>query len=72
MRAGLGSSDQYIAQWHRESQPCEGDLEQVVEDTAAMLENAWTAERLDAVARRGGVAEKDEAHSGAVLETSNE
>jgi hypothetical protein len=57
MRAGRGSSDHYLADWRRESQTCEGDLERAVDEAVARLEGEWSAERLDRVARKGGVAQ---------------
>lgn len=59
MRAGRGSSDHYLADWRRESQACEGDLEQAVNEAAAQLEAEWSAERLDRVARKGGISQPE-------------
>jgi hypothetical protein len=56
MRAGRGSSDAYLADWRRESQPCEGNLEQAVDAEVKRLEEGFSAEKLEAVVRRGGVA----------------
>lgn len=61
MRAGRGSSDAYLADWRRESQAAEGDLEQAVEARAAALESAFPPELLDRVARAGGVSREEDA-----------
>ena len=55
MRAGRGSSDAYLEDWRRESQPCEGDLEQAVKDEVARLEGLFDASRLDKIARASGL-----------------
>jgi hypothetical protein len=60
MRARKESEDAYLADWRRESEPCGDDLEKTVDETIARLEREWTAELLDAVARRGGVMQKDQ------------
>ena len=57
MRAGRGSSDAYLADWRRESEVVEGDLEKIVADRVAELENAFDNERLEAVVKAGGKAE---------------
>jgi hypothetical protein len=60
MRARKHSEDAYLADWRRESEPCGDDLEKSVNDTVARLETEWTVERLDSVARRGGLLENSE------------
>ena len=60
MRARKESEDAYLADWRRESEPCGNNLEKTVEETVTRLENEWTVELLDMVARRGGVLQKDE------------
>ncbi len=61
MRARKQDEDAYLADWRRESQACGDDLEKTLNETVAKLENEWTVERLDSVARRGGVLQKQEA-----------
>jgi hypothetical protein len=61
MRAGRGSSDKYLEDWRRESRNCEGDLENAVNDEVARLEGAFSPERLDRVARAGGLSEDGDA-----------
>ena len=60
MRARKESEDAYLADWRRESEPCGDDLEKTVDETVTRLETEWTVELLDAVARRGGMLQKDE------------
>jgi len=56
MRAGRGSSDKYLDDWRRVSQPCTGDLEQAVADEVSRLERDFSADRLEKVVRAGGLA----------------
>ena len=56
MRAGRGSSDQYLADWRRVPAPCEGHLEQAVEQEVARLEAMFDEPSLDQLARAGGLA----------------
>ena len=58
MRAGRGSSDAYLADWRRESEDSDGDLEKAVQTRVAELERAFPPNRLDAVVRAGGVREE--------------
>ena len=60
MRARKESEDAYLADWRRESEPCGNNLGKTVEETVTRLETEWTVELLDAVARRGGMLQKDE------------
>ncbi len=57
MRAGRGSSDAYLADWRRESEVVDGDLEKIVADRVAELASAFDDERLEAVIKAGGKAE---------------
>jgi hypothetical protein len=54
MRAGRGSSDQYLADWRRESRSCDGDLERAVSDEVLRLEAAFPPDLLERVVRAGG------------------
>lgn len=58
MRAGKGSSDAYIAEWRRESEPCDagGDLQVAADREASRLEALYTDARLAALVRSKGVA----------------
>ncbi len=60
MRAGRGSSDNYLADWRRESRPCDGDLEQAVSDEAMRLESEFPSDALEAVVRARGLLKKGE------------
>ena len=55
MRARRASSTDYLADWRRESRPCEGDLERAVLDEVKRLEDAFPAEILEDVIRAGGL-----------------
>ena len=58
MRAGRGSSDAYLEDWHRLSRSCEGDIEQAVRAELAALEAQFPDDVLEAFAKAGGLAEK--------------
>jgi Virulence factor len=55
-RAGLIGSDDYLNEWRRETRPCGEDLDAAVLDEAERLEDAYPQDRLDRLARDGGVA----------------
>jgi hypothetical protein len=57
MRAGRGSSDDYLEDWRRVSQPCGEDLEQAVADEVARLESEFPPDVLEQVVRANGVAD---------------
>jgi Virulence factor len=54
MRAGRGSSDAYLADWRRESEMVEGDLEELVPKRVTELENQFNEEYLETVVKAGG------------------
>lgn len=54
MRAGRGSSDAYLADWRREAEMVEGDLEELVPKRVAELENQFSEEYLETVVKAGG------------------
>ncbi len=54
MRARKTSEEAYLEDWRRVSSPCEGDLEQAVNDEAVRIETEYTADLLDTLARAGG------------------
>jgi len=58
MRAGRGSSDAYLADWRRESEEVEGDLEQLVAERAAALESLFPEDVLESVVKAGGRVER--------------
>jgi Virulence factor len=55
MRAGRGSSDAYLADWHREPEEVSGDLQELVENRVAMLESRFDHDFLEAVVKAGGL-----------------
>jgi hypothetical protein len=57
MRAGLAGTDEYLAEWRRESRPCGDDLEAEVATEVGLLESAYPAARLKALATAGGHAD---------------
>jgi Virulence factor len=63
MRAGRGSSEHYLADWRRESRPCDGDLEQAVNDEVSRLESGFPPDVLDKVVRAGGMRSGSDASS---------
>jgi len=58
MRAGRGSSDAYMADWRRESEDVDGDLEAIVDARVAALEAEFDAEFLEAVVKAGGLIDE--------------
>ena len=56
MRAGRGSSQQYLEDWRRESRPCGTDLESEVAEEVSRLEALFPADILERVIRAGGIA----------------
>lgn len=59
MRAGKASSEHYLADWRRESQPCaattDAELSKAAEAAAAALEAAFPPELLERVTKNGGL-----------------
>lgn len=58
MRADRGSSDAYLSDWRRESEPCDGDLERAVEEQVRRLEEAYPPDALETIVRAGGIAKR--------------
>jgi hypothetical protein len=54
MRAGRGSSDAYLADWRRESQTVQGDLEALVAEQVRDLQAQFPPESLERVVKAGG------------------
>ena len=54
MYAGLFGTDEYLAEWVRESRPCGEDLEAEVDAEAARLETELDSETLSELAAAGG------------------
>jgi hypothetical protein len=57
MRAGRGSSDAYLADWRRETEVVEGDIEALVESRVAELELRFGDEHLESVVKAGGLTD---------------
>jgi hypothetical protein len=58
MRAGKGSSNEYIAEWARSSRPCGEDLKAEAEAAAAALEARYTDADLERLIKAKGVDEQ--------------
>ncbi len=54
MRAGKGSTDDYLADWRREESRCDDDLDAVATATAAKLEQDYTDERIRILVKNDG------------------
>jgi hypothetical protein len=54
MTAGLADSDDYLAEWHRETRECGPDLAREADTEAERLEARFTQEELQRVAASGG------------------
>lgn len=55
-RVGLIGTDDYLAEWRRETRGCGDDLDAEAATEAARLEQAYDDETLDTLVRAGGVA----------------
>ena len=58
MRAGRGSSDAYLADWRREAEEVDGDLEAQVNERVSAFENEFDPEFLEAIVKAGGLIEE--------------
>ena len=56
VKAGLAGTDDYLAQWRRESRPCGDDLDSEVAAEVALLEAAYPGARLQVLIATGGLA----------------
>lgn len=59
MRAGKGSSEQYLEDWRRESQICNGIPDDAARVEAERLESAFDDELLEKMVKAGGRAVTD-------------
>ena len=57
MRAGRGSSDAYLADWRRETEEVDGDLEALVNERVSAFENEFDQDFLEAIVKAGGLIE---------------
>ena len=55
MRAGRGSSDAYLADWRREAEEVDGDLEARVNERVSAFESEFDPEFLEAIVKAGGL-----------------
>ena len=55
MRAGRGSSDAYLEDWRRVTEDVEGDLEALVNERVAALEQQFDDETLEKTVKAGGL-----------------
>ncbi len=60
MRAGRGGSDEYLADWRRDRQPCSGNLEEEVAAQVAQLESEFSESTLRAIVQANGLAQTRE------------
>jgi hypothetical protein len=60
-RVGLIGTDDYLAEWHRESRPCGDDLDAEAAAEAERLEATYTDELLDSLVRGGGLPDGEDA-----------
>ena len=56
-RVGLIGTDDYLAEWRRETRGCGDDLDAEAAAEAGRLEQAYDDAAIDALVRAGGVAE---------------
>lgn len=59
MNAGLFGTDDYLAEWRRETCECSDDLESVVAAEVSRLESAYPPDVLGQLAESGGTAHPD-------------
>lgn len=56
MRAGKGSTDEYLEDWRREQTNCSDDLDMEVKKAAQEIEDHFDTEALQAIVKSKGVA----------------
>ena len=59
MRAGKGSSNAYLEEWRRESQPCEGNIEAAVSAEVSRLEANFPDDVLETTVKASGLLNKE-------------
>ena len=59
MVAGCSDSDTYIAEWRRETRPCDGDLASSVAGEVARIDAEYSSDRLERLVRAGGFDQAD-------------
>lgn len=63
MRAGKGSSDEYLADWQRRARECGDDIEAEVIAEASRLETTYTDVDLERLIRSHGIDERNSSSS---------
>jgi hypothetical protein len=58
MSAGLFGTDEYLAEWRRETRTCGEELQAEVDAEVARLEQAYAHDRLEQLARSSGREER--------------
>lgn len=59
MRAGKGSSDQYLEDWRRVAEACDDDLDAAAKAQAERLEASFSDEQLERIIKAGGLQTND-------------
>ncbi len=54
LRAGKGSSQDYIDDWRRESVDCDADVQRATDERINEIESSYSDERLDQLAKNSG------------------
>jgi hypothetical protein len=55
MVAGITGTDEYVAEWRRESRPADANMADAVATELARIEAGYTPERLERLVRSGGL-----------------
>ena len=55
MRAGRQGSKEYLDDWRRQIESCQGDPQEIVEKTASELENEFSDEILKLIVKNKGI-----------------
>jgi hypothetical protein len=58
-RVGLIGTDDYLAEWHRETRACGDDLDSEASSEAERLEQSYSDEALDTLVRTGGLVSEE-------------
>lgn len=59
MRAGKGSTDEYLEDWRREQTSCSDDLDMEVNKAAKAIEDSFDLDKLQAIVKNKGIADPD-------------
>ncbi len=55
MRAGRQGSKEYLEDWRREIEPCQGDPQTIANTTSQKLESYYSDEKLKAIVKNKGI-----------------